>query len=117
MRAALATDRGPIMADEKKTSEDVTEEEQHEPEREPEPDEDNQDEDQCDEAIADLLNRIDQLAASNEQLRAEVSELREQLSKHDSEYEHTRRVEERPADGSESTPEERHFYFRRIGKH
>lgn len=97
---------------EEKTSEGVTEEEQqHEPaqpEPEPESDEDNQDE--CDEAIGQLLATINALDAR-------VAELERKLEQHGIEYEHARRVEDRPADGSESTPEERHFYFRRVGKH
>lgn len=93
--------------DEKKTSEDVTEEEQqHEP-AQPEPEQDEDEQDECDEAIAGLLAEIDRLSTR-------ISELERAHVAHESEYEHSRRVEAGSADGVEPTPEERHFYFRRI---
>ena len=101
------------MADEdkEKTSTGVTEEEQHEPDTAPEPEPDEDHEDECDEAIAGLLATVDALDAR-------VAELERKLEQHGIEYEHVaRRTEDGNADGAESTPEERHFYFRKLGKH
>lgn len=98
------------MADDKeKTSEDATEEEQHEPDSNTESEPDEDDETECDEAIGELLATI---AA----LESRVGELEHKLEQHGIEYEHAARVEPGATDGSEPTPEERHFYFRRIGK-
>ena len=87
----------------------ATEEEQHEPDSEPKPDEDEQDEDEYDQIIAGLLATVDALDAR-------VAELERKLEQHGIAYEHVaRRTEDGNADGAESTPEERHFYFKRIG--
>ena len=88
------------------------EEDNHEPAHQDEetaPDEDKLTEEECDAAIAGLLAEI-------EQLRAEISELREHHAAHERDNEHTpRRVEPGPADGDVS-PDERHWYFKRIGR-
>lgn len=97
------------MADEEKTGTPVTEEEKpNEPDTTPEPEPHEDNENDCDEAIAGLLATITALDAR-------VAELERKLEQHGIEYEHTRRAEPGTGDGAESTPEERHLYFRRIG--
>lgn len=80
------------------------------------PDEDQLSEDQCDEAIAELLATIAALESRVNELESQLAGIREHRSEHEREYEHTaRRVEPGPADGDVS-PDERHWYFRKLGQ-
>lgn len=71
------------------------------------------DEDECDEAIAGLLEQIEQQRMELQSLRDEIAALREQHAGHERDYEHTRKPEQTASD---IEPDERHFYFRRIGR-
>lgn len=100
----------------KESGDESLQEEEHEEEHEPDEhqeetgtEQDEFSEEECDEAIAELLATI-----SN--LESRIGQLEDQLAKHGIDYEHTpRRVEPGAADGDVS-PDERHFYFRRIGR-
>lgn len=73
------------------------------------PVEDQLSEDECDEAIAELLATI---AA----LESRVGELEHKLEQHGIDFEHTARRVEPGAALDDTSPDERHFYFRRIGR-
>lgn len=104
---------------EEKRDESANEDKDHESAHQDEetaPHEDQLNEDECDEAIAGLLARLDQLESDNAALRSELASLRESHAQHERDYEHSaRRVEPGPADGDVS-PDERHWYFRRFGQ-
>ncbi len=78
------------------------------------------DESECDATIADLLDEIDRLIAENEQLRADLAthagrldELERTRHEHAPAGQHEQQREQLPE--PEPVPEERHFWFRRIG--
>ncbi len=71
---------------------------------------------ECDEAIGELLTAVEQLTAENARLSTELTELRGRYDEHhtrhhDTSEEHTEQLPE-----PEPVPEERHAWFRPIGK-
>ncbi len=110
--AALMMEK-PAAPEEKKEEEHA--EEEHTTEQE-EHEEQADIDSECDEAIGELVSAVEQLTAENARLTTELTELRGRYDEHhtrhhDTSEEHTEQLPE-----PEPVPEERHAWFRPIGK-